>query len=290
MPANAGRRLCYTIFHMQYQFKNFGLGIYGTYKPAGITPLQAIEIVKENNPELQLAPLTYAGRLDPMAEGLLLLLDSSIIKNKEDFLKLDKTYEAEILFGIQTDSFDLLGLPRLDDHFEQSEESERFNKISNPSFYSGSKITQEKILEALQSFLGPVTMPLPPYSSPPFNGKPLFVHAQQGSIHEANTPVRTTTIYNISLNNIRAAQSATILQHIRQTVPKIKGDFRIPEIMTAWEELLKNDGIFTFADITIHASHGTYIRSLANELGKSLKSGACIYRLKRTRVGNYELG
>ena len=44
------------------------------YKPLGLTPLQAIHKLTTERPELKQFPITYAGRLDPMAEGLLLLL------------------------------------------------------------------------------------------------------------------------------------------------------------------------------------------------------------------------
>jgi tRNA pseudouridine55 synthase len=36
-------------------------------------------------------------------------------------------------------------------------------------------------------------------------------------------------------------------------------------------------------------SKGTYIRSLASDIGKLLNSGAHLYSLKRTRIGNYRL-
>ncbi|MCK5764810.1 MAG: tRNA pseudouridine(55) synthase, partial [Bacteroidales bacterium] len=36
-------------------------------------------------------------------------------------------------------------------------------------------------------------------------------------------------------------------------------------------------------------SKGTYIRSLAYDFGKSLKSGAFIQNLRRTRIGNFRI-
>jgi tRNA pseudouridine55 synthase len=42
-------------------------------------------------------------------------------------------------------------------------------------------------------------------------------------------------------------------------------------------------------DFNVHCSKGTYIRSLAFDLGKSLQSGAFLSRLVRTKIGNYDL-
>ena len=44
-----------------------------------------------------------------------------------------------------------------------------------------------------------------------------------------------------------------------------------------------------YAEFLIECSKGTYIRSIANDYGKSLKSGAFLYSLKRTKIGEYSL-
>ncbi|HIE16090.1 MAG TPA: hypothetical protein EYP69_04095 [Bacteroidales bacterium] len=48
---------------------------------------------------------------------------------------------------------------------------------------------------------------------------------------------------------------------------------------------------FDLPDIifSIHCSSGTYIRALARDLGKDLKSGAYILKLKRTKISNFLL-
>jgi len=55
-------------------------------------------------------PLTYAGRLDPMAEGVLIILVGDECKKKQKYLGLDKEYEIEVLFGLETDTQDILGV------------------------------------------------------------------------------------------------------------------------------------------------------------------------------------
>jgi tRNA pseudouridine55 synthase len=42
-------------------------------------------------------------------------------------------------------------------------------------------------------------------------------------------------------------------------------------------------------DFEIKCSKGTYIRSIANDFGKRLNSGAYLYALRRTQIGNYSV-
>ena len=44
-----------------------------------------------------------------------------------------------------------------------------------------------------------------------------------------------------------------------------------------------------FIKFEIKCSKGTYIRSLANDIGKQFKCGAYLYNLTRTKIGDYEL-
>ena len=63
-----------------------------------------LERFRMNNPEHQESKITYAGRLDPMAEGLLILLTDDDVHKKEEFIGLDKIYEVDFVLGVSTDS------------------------------------------------------------------------------------------------------------------------------------------------------------------------------------------
>ena len=63
-----------------------------SYKRIGITPLEHIkELIKDG--KLEDNKNCYAGRLDPMAHGLMIYLSNSNCKNVNKFLGLDKTYK-----------------------------------------------------------------------------------------------------------------------------------------------------------------------------------------------------
>lgn len=74
------------------------------YKRIGETPLEAMEKARFNHPEWEKLPMTYAGRLDPVAEGLLLVLAGEDCKEKDKYLDLTKEYELSVLFGFETDT------------------------------------------------------------------------------------------------------------------------------------------------------------------------------------------
>ena len=78
-------------------------------KKEGETPLERLELFRVKNKIYKNVKMTYAGRLDPMASGLLLILAGDETKNKEKYLILEKEYEFEVLFGFSTDTYDILG-------------------------------------------------------------------------------------------------------------------------------------------------------------------------------------
>ncbi|KKW12680.1 MAG: tRNA pseudouridine synthase B, partial [Parcubacteria group bacterium GW2011_GWA2_49_9] len=75
-------------------------------KPKGITSFDCIRILRK---ELGIRKMGHAGTLDPMATGLMIIGVGDGTKKLHEFLKLDKTYEAEILLGIRTDTGDVTG-------------------------------------------------------------------------------------------------------------------------------------------------------------------------------------
>ncbi len=243
--------------------------ILNIYKPLGLSPLEAINRFLGQNEAYKGLKMTYAGRLDPMAEGVLLALTGEAVHKKDEYLKLEKEYEGEILFGIETDTYDILGIP-----------AQKYKL----------KIPNNKIKEGIKKFHGKISLPLPPYSSYKIKGKPLFVWAREGKLNEIEIPARKTEIYDIKLIKTSDIDSKNLHKIIRGRIDKVFGDFRQNEIKDKWGKILKNKNPekFQIAKIKFSVSSGTYIRSIAHELGKRLGGGAILYSLVRTRVGEYE--
>ncbi|MFQ5729908.1 MAG: hypothetical protein ACE5GN_06070 [Waddliaceae bacterium] len=238
------------------------------YKPIGISPLDVIKLLKEKNPEYRDVSITYAGRLDPMAEGILLLLTGDEVYKKEEYQKLDKEYEAEILFGFQTDTYDVLGLPQL--------------------LHSNEVVGD--IEKEIKNMVGEISLPLPPYSSYKINGKPLFMWAREGKLGEIEIPTRTTQIYEAEvLDSLPAGRHGyevsekDLLEKITEKINLVKGDFRQEEILEKWREVLKKKNKYLVVKARFKVSSGTYIRSIAHHLGGVLLS------LTRTKVGEFDI-
>ena len=255
--------------------------ILNIYKPVGISPLDAIKLLKEKYPELKNEKMTYAGRLDPMAEGALIVLAGNAVYEKEKYLKLGKEYEGEILFGFETDTYDVLGMPK---------------SVRQPT--SISRTVLDGIIKKLE---GETSLPLPPYSSYKIKGKPLFQWAREGKLSKIEIPIRKTKINSAKLLGIAEISDKNLMETIKQKISLIKGDFRQEEILSQWQKMLpqnsdrlgtvtfENKEEFQIAKIKINCSSGTYIRSIAHHLGKELKTGAILLSLKRTKVGNFDI-
>ncbi len=237
-------------------------------KKEGETPLEALEVFRSKNQEYKGVKMTYAGRLDPMASGVLLILAGEETKNKEKYLKLDKVYGFEILFGFATDTYDILG------------------KVMKTRNVIAKKEDLENIIKKeLKNFKGKFVQSYPIYSSKTVLGKQLFQYARDEE--EVNIPSREVEVKNLNLEKIRKIKGEKVRQKIIKRVGKVKGDFRQKEILSIWNKKIANDNTFFIASLTVKCSSGTYVRGIANSLGENINIPALAWSIKRTKVGKY---
>lgn len=217
-------------------------------------------------------PLTYAGRLDPMAEGQLMILIGDECKEKEKFLNLNKEYEVEVLFGIKTDTYDALGI------VEERPLHDTEIKLSQ----IGNLMNQEY----LNKYIGKFVQQYPSYSSKTVGGKQLHELARIGALPE-EMPTREVEIYSIEMlgNKIVPIESEELLSIIVSRIGLVKGDFRQDQIIEAWIQLLKNyQTAWPLVKIRVRCSSGTYMRSLADRIGQDLGVGAIALSINRTKI------
>ena len=193
------------------------------YKEKGITSNKVVQQAKKL---LSLKKVGHLGTLDPMAEGLLVLAVNRATRFSSFFLESDKSYEAEICFGIKTDTDDAMG--------KVVEESSLIPKESD-------------IKKELNKFLGESLQNPPFFSALKHKGKPLYKYARDGEF--ISKPPRRVNIYSI-----------------------------------------KNFNYFNNrCSFLIHCSKGTYIRSIARDLGDNLASGGHLSALKRVTQGEFNI-
>lgn len=75
-------------------------------KPAGCTSFDVIRTLRR---VLGVRKMGHAGTLDPFATGVLVVGVGKETKQLSSLLHADKEYEADLLFGVETDSYDLTG-------------------------------------------------------------------------------------------------------------------------------------------------------------------------------------
>lgn len=119
----------------------------------------------------------------------------------------------------------------------------------NVIFQSDKKVAKEDVEQALKKFEGDIEQLPPIYSAIKVNGKKLYEYAREGKSVEIKP--RKVTIYKIELKNF--------------------------------------DYDNQVAQVYVECSKGTYIRSIANDLGQVLGCGGFLTRLIRTKAGKFLL-
>ena len=198
-------------------------------KPAGISSFGIVakirrELKEEFGHKIKVG---HTGTLDPFATGLLILLSGKMTKKTNEFLKLDKIYEADLKLGFTSTTGDPEG------------EIQQFHVKNLPE--------RSEIELVLQSFTGKITQTPPRFSAIKINGERAYKLARKGADFEI--PSREVEIYSIEI--------------LDYSYPTLK--------------------------IRCHVSSGTYIRTLAEDIGKKLGTGAYLTALRRTKIGDYHI-
>lgn len=247
-------------------------------KEVGETPLQATERLRTFHSIPKDVPLAYAGRLDPMASGLLLVLIGDECKRQEHYHTLDKAYDFEVLLGIGSDTHDVLGIVHA-------------KTPVHP--------THGEIRTALIPFIGEVTLPYPHFSAKTVQGKPLHMWTLEKRLHEIDVPTRTSRVYSLRILHEREEDIADIVRTVRESIARIPTvtdprkalgrDFRRNEVLASWEQIQKAFPHTRFTILTLRAvaSSGTYMRTLASCIGEKLGTTALAYSIHRTKIGRY---
>jgi tRNA pseudouridine55 synthase len=158
-------------------------------KPPGISSFGVVArvrgVIKANTG--QKLKVGHSGTLDPAASGLLVLAIGAYTKKLFTLLKLDKTYQAEMILGKKSSTGDSEGL---------------ITKIS------GQQPSLAELKLALKSFTGPITQTPPAFSAIKINGVRAYDLARQNK--PVVLPSRPVTIYELKL--ISYAYPAAVIE------------------------------------------------------------------------------
>jgi tRNA pseudouridine55 synthase len=152
-------------------------GIILMNKPKGLTSHDVVDVVRKR---LGVKRVGHAGTLDPLAEGLLIILVGGYTKLFPQFANFDKEYIGILKLGESTDTGDSQG------------------RIVKKASYS--EITEGEIREAFSSFVGEIEQIPPMVSALRKGGKRLYKLARKGIIIER--PPRKVKIYSLNILKI----------------------------------------------------------------------------------------
>jgi len=150
-------------------------------KPKEISSFDVIRILqrefREKNPKNSVPKIGHAGTLDPLASGLMIMGIGEGTKKLEEFLKLPKRYEVEILLGESRSTGDMEG-----------------------EIISSTKEKSE-VKKVLKSMKGALELSVPRYSAVKVDGERLYKKARRGEIF--TTPKKIMKLYKIKLRSMR---------------------------------------------------------------------------------------
>ncbi len=147
-------------------------GILVINKPTGITSTQVVNKVKR---KLK-TRVGHSGTLDPIAEGILLLLIGKATRFSWIFTQMEKTYYVSALLGVETDTYDLEG-----------------NLLRKKEV----NVSCKQLEEILREFKGEIQQQPPPFCAKKVKGKRAYKLARKG-ITPPLKPIKVK-IYSLKL-------------------------------------------------------------------------------------------
>ena len=209
--------------------------------------------------------IQYCGRLDPMASGIVLYIPKTT--NQQKFMKMNKSYKFNIIFGIKTDSADCLGKIL---HYQPTNTINISHFLSTINLFSGKSYKQK----------------YPPFSAYYIkkNGlkKPLWYFARRGELEECDIPEHEVSVYFLDMD-VKPMFMVRGCEYFLEQLGRLEDglDLRKDEVMEGFMgvENMRLVGIPMVAKV----SSGTYIRKLCEDIGE--KMGMYCIADKIERIG-----
>ena len=231
-------------------------------KPRQWTSFQAVNKIKavvRNTYGLKKFKIGHAGTLDPLATGLLLVCLGKATKNIPQLQDGDKVYTGTMVLGATTPCYDL---ERAVDHY-----------------YPYEHITRGLLDETVRQFTGTIMQVPPMFSAVKIDGQRAYEYARTDDPTVTIQP-KPVTVYSFEITAFREGVNHPSIQ-------SAPDPSNFPTKNLYQNPLGEVPPYLPQADFRICCGKGTYIRSLARDLGLALGSGAFLSALRREQVGDY---
>ncbi|MEK7620646.1 MAG: tRNA pseudouridine(55) synthase TruB [Patescibacteria group bacterium] len=238
-------------------------------KPAGMTSHDVVDRVRRLTGERRVG---HAGTLDPFATGLLIVgVGRVATREMQKLVGLDKEYEAVFVLGKSSTTDDVEGTivdAPLHNH----------PTITTPSPSLKRRGIEEKeggLRKTVKQFIGEIDQVPPTYSAIKIGGKKMYEAAREGKPMEGKP--RKVTIYDFHVVSSRPSEASGGIPNDSRSLGSAVG--------LARDDTNKRLKL----NVKIKCSSGTYIRSLARDLGRALGGGGYVEQLRRTSIGPFSL-
>lgn len=224
-------------------------------KNIGETMNQTIDRFKKEYLINDKSKIAFAGRLDPLAFGKIILLTDDDIYKKELYCGKNKLYKCTIVHGIQTDTYDVMGKVV---SFKEWE----------PFFENAENIDYEQIYPMFSSI------------NVIQNGmrKPLWYYEKNNIKVEKIPSKEVKLFYGKKIDNDEIISSEELLKIIEDRIAKVTvNTFRQYEIVSIWKNELQKYSEIKISKWEFKISSGGYIRYLAN------KMNGCCFDIERIK-------
>jgi len=228
--------------------------------------------------ELHNVKATHTGTLDPMAEGVVVVLLDEDRLRRQELSSSIKGYQFDIVFGIKTDSFDGMGI------------------IKENGLNALPKIQKDMLVSICNTFIGEYTQIVPVFSAQLYKGKKLFEWGHQQV--DIPLPKKSGNIYKLDLLNLQKVPLIKVIDDVLEKLKNITGEFRQEEIIKQWEDYklsmdsstsIKDKVVFV-ASFYVETSRGLYVRALSQDICNKIGTIGFVSSLIRLKNGSYSKG
>lgn len=250
-------------------------GVLVVDKPAGWTSHDVVAKVRK---VMVTRKVGHSGTLDPDATGVLVLGVGRATRLLRFVMMLPKSYEAEIVFGVETDTLDASGTVTArhdmsnitDTQIRVAATSLKGRIMQKPPMVSAVKIGGKRLHELARSGIE-VDRPARPVTVTRFDLQPAILPVKRVGEEIGEKPVTGAGVEDRLAAEVKAGESTvSVGARDRLAAEVIVGESRV---WRAW----------------VDCSSGTYVRVLASDLGAALGGGAHLGKLRRTAVGHFIL-
>lgn len=242
-------------------------GVYPVWQPQG----HSTHIITKHISHMIGDKTSHTGTLDPMAEGVIIVLAGEERLKKYEYAKWTKKYTFQILFGVETDTGDALGL---------------FDPQSAGVWKEGPALDSS----TFKHFVGKYTQEVPIYSAIKHKGRPLHQHAKLQTQVNA-LPKRSGEIYTLKHVKTTLVNAKTLQKNIESRILNVSGDFRQDQIIYNWKSFFsthKSLKKMTISDFQVEMTKGLYVRSLTQDICRFLGASGLTLSIIRTHNGKYD--